>query len=157
MRTLVTIASVVVLAGASVACEQGSNSARDLTAFPTALSPTMLQAKGGNGNGKGNISPLPPVSMTVAMVNDVGAEGVSRGDTVEFDIAPATSGAFVSLNCYQGSEWVYAMGGYPSDRQFLLLADSWPSGAADCTAALYTTIDGTRPNTLATLSFHVAG
>ena len=39
---------------------------------------------------------------------------------------------------------------------FILGSDSWPGGAAECTAKVYTTTDGIRTTTLATLSFHVS-
>jgi hypothetical protein len=156
MRTLVTIASVVALAATSVACEQGSNSANNLITAPSVVSETMLQAKGGNGNGKGNISPLPPTSMTVVVVNEVGAVGVNYGDTVKFDIAPATSGAFITLSCNQGSNSVYAAGGWPSGSAFTLSSGTWAGGEADCTARLYTSTDGIKETTLTTHSFHVA-
>ena len=157
MRTLVTIASVVVLAAASVACEQGSNSANNLITAPSVVSPTMLQAKGGNGNGKGNISPLPPSSLTVQIVVNEGDSGVSYGDTVKFDVSTSATNPFISLDCYQGSSWVYTLSGSRISKEFTLSSSAWTGGEAECTARLFTTTDGIREDTLATHSFHVAG
>ncbi|MES2970895.1 MAG: hypothetical protein V4702_01065 [Patescibacteria group bacterium] len=39
--------------------------------------------------------------------------------------------------------------------EYTLSSQSWTGGAADCKAELYTTVDGSRINILATLSFPV--
>jgi hypothetical protein len=82
------------------------------------------------------------------------------GQQVTFNVTSSATQPFVSLNCYQGgvrvasgSAGFYA--GYPWSRDFTLSSAAWVGGAADCTAALYTTRDGTRINTLATMNFHV--
>ena len=45
-------------------------------------------------------------------------------------------------------------GRVPSGMDLHTYGDSWPGGAADCTAMLYTTTDGRRLTTLATLGFY---
>jgi len=83
------------------------------------------------------------------------------GQHVTFNVTTsATASPFVSLNCYQGGVWVYTasagfFAAYPWSQVFTLASTSWMSGAADCTALLYSTKDGTRTTTLATTSFHV--
>jgi hypothetical protein len=95
-------------------------------------------------------------SLAIAMVTDANGDGFPNwGDHVTFTVSTSATSPFISLNCYQGSSWVYAAGGYISGSEFTLASNSWPVGAADCTATLYTTTDGTRTTTLATLPFHV--
>ena len=116
-----------------------------------------LSAQGGQGKGKGKQNQSSPVyGVGLEMVNDVNGDGVpNHGDSVKFVVnTPATS-YFISLNCHQGSTWVLAAGGYPSTFAFTLSADSWTSGAADCSAAVYTTVDGSKTTTLGTLTFQV--
>jgi hypothetical protein len=162
MRNVVIAAAVVGLATITANCSgpQGSNSASNM--FPSLVAPSVLEARGGNGggnngNGNGNggsdPAPAPIGSLSVAMVNDTGTVGVSHGDTVKFDVTggSAPAGSLMSLNCYQGSDWVYAMGGYPAGFEFMLSSRSWPSGEADCTATLYTST-----GRLASVTFHVA-
>jgi hypothetical protein len=169
MRNVVIGAAIVGLAAVTANCSgsQGLNSANDLVA------PSVLQVVGdastpnlsprtkgggnngnGNGNGGGIPTPDPIGSLTVVIANDVGATGVSVGDTVSFEPTEgsAPAGSYMSLNCYQGSNWIYAMGGYPSGYVFMLSSVAWESGEADCTAKLYTTT-----GTLAKVTFHVAG
>ncbi|HET9287995.1 MAG TPA: hypothetical protein VFO26_10580 [Gaiella sp.] len=73
----------------------------------------------------------------------------------------ATDRPYVSLNCYQNGVWVYSDSAgffpdYPWSQNFTLATlSTWTSGTGDCTATLYTTKDGRRSTTLATLGFHV--
>jgi len=84
-----------------------------------------------------------------------------NGQLVTFAVATsATASPFVSLNCYQGSVWVYTasagfFAAYPWSQNFTLSSMYWSGGDADCTARLYSSKDGTRTTTLATTSFHV--
>jgi len=134
MYRLTTLASVLLLLSAS-------------------LAPSVLAQ--GKGKGKGHNAPA--YGMVLEMVNDVNSDDLPNfGDSVKFNVSTTATTPFVSLNCYQGSNWVYAAGGYPADSVFNLSANSWPGGAADCTATLYTTTDGSRTTTLATLSVHVS-
>lgn len=114
-----------------------------------------LAARGG-GSGKPSAG-----GGTISLVV-LDADGIANhGDTVTFDISTTNSRPFVSLNCYQGSDWVYAasagfFAGYPWSQDFILEASSWPSGAANCSARLYSSKDGIRTTTLATMTFDVA-
>ena len=77
-----------------------------------------------------------------------------------FNVTTSAASPFVSVNCYQGAAHVYAasvgyFAAYPWSKDFILSASSWTGGAADCTARLYTSRDGTRTTTLATLAFAV--
>ncbi len=84
-----------------------------------------------------------------------------QGQEVTFNVSTtSTDRPYVSLNCYQGSDWIYAASAgffpdYPWSRNFTLATTSWTSGAADCKAVLYKTKDGSRTTTLASLEFHV--
>lgn len=116
---------------------------------------TPAFAKGGHGGGGSG-------SSTLSLVLVDSLDGIAHsGQQVTFAVATtATSSPFVSLNCYQGGVWVYTasagfFAAYPWSRNFTLSSTAWMSGAADCTARLYSTKDGTRTTTLATASFHV--
>jgi hypothetical protein len=127
-----------------------------------ALVPTALAGKGGGGKpGGGGGGTTTSSSLSLVLLNS--SDGQAHwGQQVTFNVATtATASPFVSLNCYQGSTWVLTASAgffpsYPWSRDFTLSSGSWPSGAADCTARLYMTKDGSRTTTLATLSFHVS-
>jgi hypothetical protein len=95
------------------------------------------------------------------MVIDANGNGLPNwGDHVTFRVTTSATSPFVGLNCYQGSAWVYAASvgyfdAYPWAKEFTLAANSWPGGAAECTARLYTSVDGSSTTTLATLPVHV--
>jgi hypothetical protein len=117
---------------------------------------TAFAGRGGGGK--------PPAGGggTISLV-DMDGDGVTNhGDRVTFNVSTtATDRPFVGVNCYQGSAWVYSKSvgyfpDYPWDQYFELSSTSWPSGAGSCTAKLYTTKDGTRTTTLATITFAVA-
>ena len=168
MRTLATLASVVVLAASSVGCDssaQGSNSSNDLLPLASVVSPTMLQARGGNGGGNGNRggnenqNSAPTSSLTPMMVNDVGASGFSAGDTISFNVSTSATDAHVTLNCYQdGSVVLSAWTPYvaSSAPQWTLSTPSWQAGAAHCTAELIY-FSGSKDVVLASSNFDVAG
>lgn len=115
--------------------------------------PALAAAGGGGGGGAGS-------SVTLALLDS--ADGLAHtGQQVTFTVSTsATTRPFVSLNCYQDGVWVYTASAgffpdYPWSQAFTLSSSAWMSGAADCTARLYSTKDGTRTRTLATASFHV--
>ena len=118
----------------------------------TIFAPTVQAQSKGKGKGQtGRIA----YGISMEMVNDVNENDLPNfGDSVKFNVA-TTETYFVTLNCYQGASWVYAAGGYPAGSELILAANSWPGGAADCTATAFTTIDGSRTTTLGTLSFRV--
>ena len=133
MYRLTTLASVLLLLSAS-------------------LAPSVLA----QGKGKGKGQNAPAYGIVLEMVNDANGDDLPNfGDTVKFNVSTTATTPFVSLSCYQGTTWVYAAGGYQADWNFTLSSNSWPGGAADCTATLYTTTDGARTTTLATLAIHV--
>jgi len=116
---------------------------------------TPAFAKGGHGGGGNGGS-----SLSLVLVDSL--DGMAHsGQQVTFAVATsATASPFVSLNCYQGSVWVYTasagfFAAYPWSQDFTLSSTSWTGGAADCTARLYSSRDGTRTTTLATMDFHV--
>jgi hypothetical protein len=171
MRNVVIGVAILGLAAVTANCSgtQGLNSANDivgpsvLQVVGDASTPNLsTRTKGGGNNGHGNgngggISVPDPISMTVVIANNVGADAVSYGDTVTFDISgDAPSGAFISVICQQGSSVVATSSGSPSGSSFTLSSNSWTGGEATCDARLFTwTTDG-KTTTLATLSFPVA-
>ena len=125
-----------------------------------ALAPTALAGKGGGGKPGGGGGGSSSSSLSLVLLNS--SDGQAHwGQQVTFDVVTtATASPFVSLNCYQGSTWVLTASAgffpsYPWSRDFTLSSGAWPGGAADCTARLYMTKDGSRTTTLATLNFHV--
>ncbi len=123
---------------------------------------TALAAKGGNGgggSGGGGGAGGGAHSVSVVMVADANTDGLpSWGDTITFVVTTSAARPFVSLNCYQGESWVYAasvgyFADYPWSKNMILAASSWTGGAASCVATLYTSKDGIRTTTLATLRF----
>ena len=119
-----------------------------------AVSGAAFARGGGGGKGGGG-------TLTLKMVVDANGDTLPNwGDKISFNLTTSATKPFVSLNCYQGTNWVYAASvgyfpEYPWAKEFTLSATSWPGGGADCTAKLYTTRDGRRINTLATLPVHV--
>ena len=116
---------------------------------------TPAFAKGGHGGAGAGGS-------TVSLVLVDSLDGTAHsGQRVTFAVATsATASPFVSLNCYQSGVWVYTasagfFAAYPWSQNFTLSSASWTGGAADCTARLYSSKDGTRTTTLATTNFHV--
>lgn len=113
---------------------------------------------GGRGGGKGKPGSGGSSSLTLVLLD--GATEAHHGGRVTFTVSTtATDRPFVSVNCYDGGTWVYSASAgffpdYPWSRDFTLATTSWTSGPADCVAKLYTTRDGTRITTLATLDFH---
>ena len=121
------------------------------------LAPTALAGKGSGKGGGGNKTGSSSLSLVLLNSTD----GLPhQGQQVTFSFVTTADRPFVSLNCYQGTAWVYSASAgffpdYPWSTTFGLATTSWTSGAADCTATLYTTTDGIRTTTLATLNFHV--
>ncbi|MBI2777059.1 MAG: hypothetical protein HYX57_07325 [Chloroflexi bacterium] len=119
---------------------------------------TALAAKGGGGGGKGGGGG----SLALVMVADANGNGAPNWrDTITFNVSTtATASPFVSVNCYQGSTWVLTasagfFASYPWTKNTTLSSSAWTGGSASCTARLYSTKDGTRTTTLATLNFSV--
>lgn len=117
------------------------------------VNPALAAAGGGGASGTGS-------SVSLVLLDS--SDGLAHtGQQVTFTvITSATTRPFVSLNCYQAGIWVYTASAgffpdYPWSQAFTLSSSAWMSGAADCTARLYSTKDGTRTRTLATASFHV--
>ncbi len=127
--------------------------------------PAAFAGKGGNGPSGGGGGGKPNGdggSLSLVMVVDNNGNGApNHGDTVTFDVTTTADRPFVSVHCYQGGALVMGASagfyeGYPWSKNFGLWTTSWTSGGADCTAQLYTTRDGSRITTLATLAFHTA-
>jgi hypothetical protein len=87
---------------------------------------------------------------------------VNFGDAVTFDVQSTATWPMVQMRCFQGSTLVFLQGvgfygGYPFTQIFTLEGYLWPSGAASCTAELYSAnSDGSYRSQLATMTFGVA-
>jgi hypothetical protein len=128
------------------------------TALTLALSivgGNRADARGGHGGGGGG------GNSSVALVLLESTDGWAHaGQHVTFSVTTSATSPFVSLNCYQGGVWVSTVSAgffaaYPWSRDFTLASTMWTGGDADCTAMLYTSKDGSKITSLATLSFHV--
>ena len=163
MHKFVVTASLFALVAAS-ACGGNSTSERS----STVLGPSDVAARaggggGGKGGGKGGgtTSGGGSGSLSLVMLADANRNGApNHGDRITFSITTTVEKPFVKVNCYQGSNWVYVSSvgyfeAYPWAKEFTLAATSWPSGAAECTATLYTSVDGSSETVLSTLPFHV--
>lgn len=107
---------------------------------------------GGNGSTTGGGS--------LALVLASGDTVANHGDTITFAVTTSATRPFVGLSCYVSGALVYQASvgffpDYPWAQNFVLASNGWTAGAADCAARLYTTKDGTRTTTLATLAVHV--
>ncbi len=113
--------------------------------------------------GKGGAAGKPGGGTTgdsLALVLASGDTVANYGDTVTFTVSTSATRPFVSLNCYVGGTLIYSASAgffpdYPWSKDFVLSSNGWTSGPADCTARLYTTRDGIRTTTLATLAVRV--
>ena len=82
------------------------------------------------------------------------------GETITFNVTSTVYKKWVDLTCTQNGTFVYsATAGfypeYPWAPDYTLSSAYWTSGAADCSAKLYTTNSKGRQSTLATLAFTV--
>jgi hypothetical protein len=129
------------------------------------LAPVSLAAKGGGGGGKprggGGSSTGGGGTLTLVLVDST--DGVPHwGQHVTYRVSTqATAYPYVSTTCYEGSTLVLSTSAgffpsypWPSAQVVPLQTQVWTSGAADCSATLYS-MDGGRQTTLSTLSFHV--
>ena len=112
------------------------------------------------GGGKAGSS----ITLVMSDSSDFSASAITAptyGDHVTFDLVTTADRPYVTVNCHQGTNWVYAAqagfwADYPGGQDFNLAASSWPGGAADCTATLgVLNADGTKFRALATTTFHV--
>ena len=161
MSRLAILAAIAALAAGSANCANNpgqTNSLTDIGPSTIGTSGVLTANAAGGIKGKpGGSLPTPASSITVHMAIDADGDGtISVGDHVTFDVVTNVTNPFITLNCYQASTWVYAAGGYPANSEFTLAANSWPGGAANCNAELYSTADGIRTTTLATTAFDVA-
>ena len=127
-----------------------------------AFVPVASAGKPTSGGGKGG---KPSAGTgTIALVLVDSTDGVPHwGQHVRFDVSTtATTEPHVSLQCSQGGTLVYsAQTGYydsypwPGTQTFTLSSSMWTSGAADCTARLYSLSNTGSSSTLATMTVHV--
>jgi hypothetical protein len=159
MRKMMMLAPVVALALVSANCSGGAFNSP--TSPGVGVSDSATEARGGGGKkpGGGSGGTTGGGSLSVVMVNDINGDGLPNwGETITFNVTTSAEKPFVRLQCYQGGSAVYAgsvgyFPGYAWAQEFYLVSGGWSSGAADCTATLYTSTDGSSSTTLATLNF----
>lgn len=166
MKRLMMLAPVLALAVSGANCAGDSSSSLSPTGPSSSLTASATEArtggggkKPGGGGGTTGGGSTGGGSLSIEMLSDANGDGPSWGDRITFKLTTSADKPFVSVNCYQGSAWVYSasvgyFAAYPWAKEFTLSATSWPSGAADCTARLYTSVDGSSSTTLATMNFH---
>jgi len=159
MRKSMMLAPIMALALVSANCSGGAFNSPTGPGLDVTDSSTEARGGGGKKGGGGGGTATGGGSLSLVMVNDAyGDAGPNWGDTITFNVTTSDPKPFVKVNCYQGSTWVYTgshgfFEDYPWAKEFLLSSNSWLSGAADCTATLYTSFDGSSTTTLATLNF----
>ncbi|HEU5257262.1 MAG TPA: hypothetical protein VFU28_14815 [Vicinamibacterales bacterium] len=107
----------------------------------------------GRGKGHGNIG-TPSSAIEPTLVGDYNADGIiSWGDAISFDISTTETWNQVSLVCSQNGSVVLGAVRTPTASYPITLSSQvWQSGAADCVATL-DQFNGTKVNTLASVSF----
>ena len=102
--------------------------------------------------------------MTLVLVSSSSTDGyVHHGDTITWKVSTtATAQPHVSVSCSQNGAVVYTTqtgyyAGYPWPwtQDMTMSSGAWTSGAADCSARLYSLSNNGSSTTLATSSFHV--
>jgi hypothetical protein len=140
-----------------------------LTLVPAALAGKGGGTTGGGGHKSGGGGSTGGTSYTGSfvganpvMVTDTSGNGSpNAGDTVTFDVTSTAPSPFVRLDCYQNGTLVMSetQGFFVSwlwGQNYYLGGYVWTSGAANCTATLYSqSSTGTVEPTEATLSFQV--
>jgi hypothetical protein len=120
-----------------------------LTAPAFAGKPAPSGTSGGSGS-------------SLSLVVKSGTDSVANhAETVTFNVQSSTYKKWVDLFCYQNGQQVFSQSAgffpeYPWTTDYVLSSSNWTSGAADCSAKLYTVNSRGRQSTLATLSFHVS-
>jgi len=172
MSKLAILASVFALAVGTVGCSNSQGQSNSLVDVgPSAVGSTSSDngnlatlAKGGRNTGGsgGGGTTTSGSSLSVVMLIDLNSNGAPNyGDTITFNITTTATQPHVRVDCYQGTTWVYTSSvgyfdSYPWAKQFTLTSsNAWPGGAAACTATLWTSPDGIKTTTLATLKFDV--
>ena len=134
-----------------------------------ALAPIAFAAKGGGSGGGGGGGHKPGGGTTYTgtlagpvMVTDNGTAGVSYGDAITFKVTDTAPYYGVRTDCYQNGTLVFEQTqgfytGWMWGTTYWLESGSWTSGAANCTATLFSqNADGTNTQTQATMSFNAA-
>jgi hypothetical protein len=116
----------------------------------------------GGGGGTGTTYTGSFVGNNPLMVTDTGTAGVSFGDAVTFSVTDTATYYGVRVDCSQNGVqvWTQTEGfyvGWMWGTTYWLTGGSWTSGAATCTATLFSqNADGTNTQTQASMSFKVA-
>jgi hypothetical protein len=126
--------------------------------FAVVVVPTAFAAKGGkSGN---NASTAPTGSINRLVLLSPTTDGLPHWDhAITFDVTSTAQYYFVRVVCYQDTTRVYEKtNGFNGVgmTDYGLSGPAWTSGAADCTAVLYSqNWDGSNQQTEATMGFRV--
>ena len=117
---------------------------------------------GGGKGGKGTSYTASFVGSNPVMVTDNNGNGLPNyGDTITFNVTSTAPYYGVKVICYQNSVqvWTQTQGFYPGwlwGHDYVLSGGSWTSGAANCTATLFSqNADGSNTQNYATINFSV--
>jgi len=162
MRSLVVLASVVVIAASAANCADvpgeansiGSIAPSALAASPASDAKLTATAAGGKKGKPGAADPTP--DLAVQMVIDADGDGLtSWGDSISIDVLTTNTWNQIEVICSQSGEAVFGSTrtkGINDQYPIQLWSGMWTSGAADCTANL---IAWGQKSPIATLDFPV--
>jgi hypothetical protein len=126
--------------------------------FAVVVVPTAFAAKGGKGGNNASTAAIGSINRLVLLAPTT--DGLPHWDhAITFDVTSTAQYYFVRVVCYQDSTRVYektnAFNGVGM-TDYGLSGPAWTSGAADCTAVLYSqNWDGSNQQTEATMGFRV--
>jgi hypothetical protein len=132
-------------------------------ALSLALVPAAFAGKGGGGHGKpGGGTTGGSGTLALVVVSSPSNDGLPHySGQITYSVSTtATLYPYVSTSCYQGTTQVLSDSAgffvsypWPSDQTLTLRTMLWTSGAADCTATLYSMDSGSK-QVLATFAYH---
>jgi len=143
MRSLIVLASVVVIAASAANCADvpgeansiGSIAPSVLAAPPSIGATLTVTATGGKKGKPGAADPTP--DLAYRMVIDDGNGVPNYGETIAIDVLTAQTWNQIDVTCYQNGVAVFGSA-RTVDYQYPIRLQSavWTGGAADCTADL---------------------
>ena len=146
MRSLVSLASVVLIAASAANCADvpgeansiGSINPSILAAAPASDAKLTMTATGGKKGKPGAVNPSP--DLAVQTVLDADGDGLlSWGDSISIEVLTTDSWNQVEVICSQNGVDVFGSGrtkGVNDQYPIQLSSGMWTGGAADCTASL---------------------
>ena len=144
MRSLVSLASVVLIAASAANCADvpgeansiGSIAPSVLAAPPSTGATLTVTAAGGKKGKQGAADPAPGLAVRMVLDAD-GDDVISWGDSIAIDVLTTAAWNQINVTCYQNGVAVFGSA-RTVDYQYPIGLQSamWTGGAADCTADL---------------------